>query len=116
MEAISSSKEVNPSWESTTNIMVSAATMAKLACSFVASAIIFSVTPGAANIPPVSIKRILSESFSTTISRVTPGLSCTMETLRESSLLKSLLLPTFGLPTRAMLFSSDDGIKIIALI
>src|SRR5215212_789952 len=37
-------------------------------------------------------------------SRVTPGMSCTMEILRPTSRLKSADLPTFGRPTIATVF------------
>ena len=102
--AISWSSGVSPSWESTTKMIVSAVSIANFAWRLVAWAMMFSPPEATAPRPPVSISATESVSFSTTMSRVTPGLSCTIETLRPRMRLKSLLLPTFGRPTRAMLF------------
>ena len=104
--AISSSSGVRPSCESTTNTTVSAVSIANFACKLVARAITFSPPEAEANMPPVSISATPSERGSATMSRVTPGLSCTIETRRPRMRLKSRLLPTFGRPTRATLFST----------
>ena len=57
------------------------------------------------SMPPVStiLNFLPSHSHSAySLSRVTPGVSSTMDSLRPQSLLKSMLFPTLGLPTMAM--------------
>ena len=54
--------------------------------------------------PPVSTSEKflpLHSASAYSLSRVTPGLSSVMDTLRPTTLLKNVLLPTFGLPTIA---------------
>ena len=84
-----------------TKTMTVAVEMAISACSRM-KARIWSSVPG--SMPPVSTiskVRFLHSHWAYSRSRVTPGVSSTMDSRRPHNLLKSMDLPTFGLPTIA---------------
>ena len=95
------SESTRPVLTSVINIITSAVSMAISACSRIFASIMSLVS---GSIPPVSIivKALFSHSASAYIlSLVTPGVSFTMDMSLPASLLKSVDLPTLGLPTIA---------------
>ena len=115
MAATSLSDAVTPLLISVTKIMALAVSIASSACAFIFLRIISSVF---GSIPPVSTTMNFLPHHSASPkmrSRVTPGVSSTIDSRLPTILLKSVDLPTFGLPTTAItgldkLFSSADFI------
>ena len=99
--ATSASSSVIPVRASQTNKITSASRMAICACSRMETAILSVL---AISIPPVSIITNSLSSHSEVAykrSRVTPGISSTMEIRSLANTLNRVDLPTFGLPTMA---------------
>ena len=99
--ATSWSAAVMPVRMSQTNTITVAAAMAISACSRMKDRIWLSV-PG--SMPPVSTRskvRPRHSAWAYSLSRVTPGVSSTMERRFPVNLLNSMDLPTFGRPTMA---------------
>ena len=105
--ATSSSSGTMPSRTFATKISTSAPSMASSTCAAMRLSHTSTLRDSPASIPspPVSIsskRRPFRTSGATTRSRVTPLISCTIESRRPTIALKSEDFPTFGRPTIAI--------------
>ena len=101
MSATVLSAAVTPVPISVTRTMTSAESMAIWACSRMNSSISLSAEGSMPPVSTISKLRPFHSHSAYSRSRVTPGVSSTMESRRPARRLKSMDLPTFGLPTMA---------------